>query len=330
MLAYPDNILKVEWHTPGFENSGFEDFTNEEVRDARGDLYNVGGIPHLQWNGIVDEVGGASSCAWENVFPGKEETYNEHSGQVASYQIQLDGEFDSENENQFNYNVYVSLDSDFDNENQYLELFIVQDSIRAWWSACNDYHNCRFVGRDWITMEDSEKLPLTINETGEMEVFSGSFDISTYQSTFQTWEDSSISIMAVVQNIDTYEQFQATVGNIMRIPVDRDNDGVLNINDNCPDHSNSNQEDTDGDLIGDACDPCNNLVYISGNSNGDVTEAGTYNPAIDVFDILTFSDLIDNQIEGLSSCTDMDLLVDGTINQFDLIVLIDMVMAGNN
>ena len=136
--------------------------------------------------------------------------------------------------------------------------------------------------------------------------------------------------MAVVQNIDTYEQFQATVGNIMRIPVDRDNDGVLNINDNCPDHSNSNQEDTDGDLIGDACDPCNNLVYVSGNSNGDVTEAGTHNPAIDVFDILTFSDLIDNQIEDLSSCTDMDLLVDGTINQFDLIVLIDMVMAGNN
>ena len=136
--------------------------------------------------------------------------------------------------------------------------------------------------------------------------------------------------MAVVQNIDTYEQFQATVGNIMRIPVDRDDDGVLNINDNCPDHSNSNQEDTDGDLIGDACDPCNNLVYISGNSNGDVTEAGTYDPAIDVFDILTFSDLIDDQIESLSSCTDMDLLVDGTINQFDLIVLIDMVMAGNN
>ena len=51
MLAYPDNILKVEWHTPGFENSGFEDFTNEEVRDARGDLYNVGGF--LIYSGTV-------------------------------------------------------------------------------------------------------------------------------------------------------------------------------------------------------------------------------------------------------------------------------------
>ena len=131
----------------------------KESSETREKLYNVGGIPTYNWNGIVDKVGGTSSCAWENVFPGKEETYNEHSGQVASYQIQLDGEFDSENENQFNYNVYVSLDSDFDNENQYLELFIVQDSIRTWWSACNDYHNCRFVGRDWITMEDSEKLP---------------------------------------------------------------------------------------------------------------------------------------------------------------------------
>ena len=70
-------------------------------------------------------------------------------------------------------------------------------------------------------------------------------------------------------------------------------------------------------------------LYL-GNSNGDVTEAGTNDPAIDIFDILTFSDLIDDQIEDLSSCTDMDLLVDGTINQFDLIVLIDMVMAGNN
>ena len=322
--------MSIEWHTPGFEIDGFEDFTVEEIRDIRGDMYDVGGIPHLQWNGIVDEVGGASNCAWEDVYPNKEETLSEHSGQVASYKIEIDGDFDENDPTQFNYNVYVSLESDYSNENQHLELFVAQDSIRGWWSACSEYHNCRFVGRDWLTMEEDERLPISINQNGEAEVFSGSFNIGEYSEMFQTWEDSAINIIAVIQNADTYEQFQAQTGNIMRIPTDRDNDGILNINDNCPDHSNSNQEDMDGDLIGDVCDPCNNLVYVSGNSNGDVTEAGTYDPAIDVFDILTFSDLIDNQIEGLSSCTDMDLLVDGTINQFDLIVLIDMVMAGNN
>ena len=40
--------------------------------------------------------------------------------------------------------------------------------------------------------------------------------------------------------------------------------------------------------------------------------------------------LVDNEISSLSSCTEMDLLADESINQFDLIVLIDMVMAGNN
>ena len=35
-----------------------------------------------------------------------------------------------------------------------------------------------------------------------------------------------------------------------------DNDGVAQCNDNCPGQDNPDQLDTDGDLLGDACDPC--------------------------------------------------------------------------
>jgi hypothetical protein len=39
-------------------------------------------------------------------------------------------------------------------------------------------------------------------------------------------------------------------------PSDIDNDGYSNVSDNCPYDANPNQEDSDGDEIGDLCDPC--------------------------------------------------------------------------
>ena len=39
-------------------------------------------------------------------------------------------------------------------------------------------------------------------------------------------------------------------------PDDRDNDGVNNGMDNCPDVANMDQSDRDGDMKGDVCDPC--------------------------------------------------------------------------
>jgi hypothetical protein len=38
--------------------------------------------------------------------------------------------------------------------------------------------------------------------------------------------------------------------------VDRDDDGVPDAGDNCPDTANSDQGNEDGDVFGDACDPC--------------------------------------------------------------------------
>ena len=69
---------------------------------------------------------------------------------------------------------------------------------------------------------------------------------------------------------------------------DIDDDGILNGEDNCIDIFNPGQEDYDNDLIGDACDPCDNLVYILGNLNGDTDENGT--PVIDIMDVLSLVD----------------------------------------
>ncbi|MBK8268401.1 MAG: thrombospondin type 3 repeat-containing protein [Planctomycetes bacterium] len=45
---------------------------------------------------------------------------------------------------------------------------------------------------------------------------------------------------------------------------DRDNDGVIDCIDNCPDVANAGQEDSDGNNIGNACDPNNG----NGNTGG--------------------------------------------------------------
>ena len=88
------------------------------------------------------------------------------------------------------------------------------------------------------------------------------------------------------------------------------------------------QEDYDNDLIGDACDPCDNLVYILGNLNGDTDENGI--PVIDIMDILSLVDFLifDDSYE----CQDPILNINGDefVNVVDVIALVQSILNGAN
>ena len=307
--------MTIEWHSPNYTSSS-SDFDLPEVYSARGELYDVGGIPHAQWNGVLSFVGGGIyNCAWEGIYIDRHNTYEDLIAQEATYTIELEGDLvDSE----YNYNVILSMDGEMSSDNMLLELFVAEDSIWSYWSACGEYHMARNVGRAYLTMGEENQLPITLSSEGETQVFSGSFDVS------DAWVDAQVKLTAVVQNWETYEIFMSRADLILDIPTDRDSDGILNQDDNCPDDANPGQEDIDDDQIGDACDPCNGLVYVLGNVNGDANEG--YQPIINVLDVLALSDYLEDPVG--NECQMLDMLVDGAINQWDLLVLVDGIMNG--
>ena len=284
-------------------------------------MYEINSIPAIRWNGINEgPTNGEYNCVWEPVYPSVEERYGTIDLSYTPYQLELEGSVVDGN---FNYNVIVTLNQDSDPQNQYLDLFVSEDSVPAWWSACvgteDVRRKARHLARSWLTMDQEDKLPLTISNQGESEVFSGSFELMDF------WNDSLLSLVAIIQDINfPHYVSQANSGHIYHIPIDRDEDGIVNLEDNCPDNQNAGQEDTDEDSIGDVCDPCDGLVYIPGNLNGDVND--DYNPVIDVSDLLFLSDHINGQ-EG-HECQTFDVLPDGEVNDFDILVLRDMIMNG--
>jgi hypothetical protein len=104
--------------------------------------------------------------------------------------------------------------------------------------------------------------------------------------------------------------------------IDSDNDGVYNGNDNCPDDYNPDQEDVDNDGTGDVCDPCNNLVWVGGDVDG--------NSTLDIFDIVFLVDIILGE-PNTYPCSESagDITQDGIINVLDVVGLIQIVLGGN-
>jgi hypothetical protein len=103
-------------------------------------------------------------------------------------------------------------------------------------------------------------------------------------------------------------------------PVDYDCDGILNEDDNCPDDYNPEQEDIDGDMLGDACDNCP-LISNEGQEDTDIDNVGNvcdncfdaYNPNQDDTDQDLAGDACDpcpndydNDIDADSVCGDID------------------------
>jgi len=314
--------MTLYWHNPGFAPSGYEHFNIDEEYTYRAAMYDVTGIPKFIWNGTDVGSGGASNCNWGATFPGLENQFQSFNGQDSPFEIQIEGDIDG---TQFNYNVIVILDEDIDPEFQYLELFVSEDSVASYWSSCAGVDSelaerpVRHLARAYLTMDDDLKLPISINMEGDTAIYSGSFELLDF------WNESSLSMTAIIQDLTSYSVSQATAANINHIPMDRDADGILNLDDNCPDSHNPGQEDLDGDQIGDACDPCNGLVYVPGNVNGDSNEENE--PIIDVLDVLGLSDYIEDQIG--NDCQMLDVLEDGMVNQWDILVLTDMIMNGD-
>ena len=177
-------------------------------------MYGVGGIPHTQWNGVEETVGGYPSGNWQPMYNSFLPIYNSMVGNDTPYEIDINGFI---GETEVSYDVTVSMDAGMSNSSQKIVIFVVEDNIWSYWTGASAYHNARNVARDWLTTED-----ISISTAGETETFSGTFDLSI------DWNSDSVKIIAIVQNYSSKQIYQVSAVNINDMDPDVDDDGVLN------------------------------------------------------------------------------------------------------
>ncbi len=135
----------------------------------------------------------------------------------------------------------------------------------------------------------------------------------------------TVAVVAVVALGITYltGNLEVSFGSSAQaIPGDYDNDGVPDLQDNCPLHANPDQTDTDNDGLGDVCDPtptgglppCLDLVDF--NNDG----------RLDVNDVMVFRDSFGSQQgdPNYNPATDID--GDGDVDIFDVAAAVQQIV----
>lgn len=320
---FPGTLISLQWHLDAYtaDTSDLDDcIYNGIVGDcfnARGGLYGwndtITGVPFEVFNGSEVIVGANSEQSAYNNYTS---IYQNIVGIDTPYEITISGSKDSNN---VDYDIVVSLNEDVHNTNEKVHIFIVEDNIMTPWYIWEWIdHNARNVVREWIVAGD-----LIITSTGDSQIFSGSFVING-----DAWNPDSIKIIAAVQNNYNSEVYQVQEIFINNLDPDPDQDGILSQNDNCILVYNPDQDDIDSDGMGDACDPCDNEnIWVFGNINGDMNPDSTV--SIDVFDVLSLSDLL--LIVNQEGCAYQigDISGDEIVNNIDISRLALMILEGS-